>query len=201
MRRWKAIPTLGLLSIAGVALASSGCLATRNWVNEQLEPMSGRMGAFGQRLDSVDSKADRALAGLENLHLEQKLVVGMKDGARFKFNSASLSPQARGEIDRFMKELAESSSVGATAPERVFVIAGHADSTGKPDYNYELAQRRAERVAGYLVSEKGIDPMHVRVVSYGASKPLAENRSESGRRQNRRIEIMVYREAVASGPH
>lgn len=198
MRRWNAIPILGLVS---VMVLGSGCVATRNWVREQMEPMNNQIGALGSRLDTVDGKADRALAGLDNLHLEQKLVVGMKDGAKFGFNSAGLSPQARGEIDRFMKELEESTAVGASAPERVFVVAGHADSTGKADYNYELAQRRAERVAGYLVSEKGIDPMHVRVVSYGASKPIAENNSRSGRQQNRRIEIMVYSEKVASASH
>ncbi len=196
MRRWEAIS--GFVALSAVTMFGSGCVATRGWVQEQLSPLTGRMDSMDQRISGVDAKADRALAGLDNLKLEQKLVVGMKDGAKFGFDSAGLSPQAKGEIDRFMKELEESTAVSATAPERVFVVAGHADSTGKPDYNYDLAQRRAERVAGYLVSEKGIDPMHVRVVSYGATKPLSESNTRQARSQNRRTEILVYAEKVTS---
>ena len=76
--------------------------------------------------------------------------------------------------------------------------ATRADITGKADYNYELAQRRAERVAGYLVSEKGVDPLNVHVVSYGAAKPVANNKVLAGRRENRRIEILVYQEKVSA---
>ncbi|HXM15602.1 MAG TPA: OmpA family protein, partial [Candidatus Eremiobacteraceae bacterium] len=69
---------------------------------------------------------------------------------------------------------------------------------GHEDYNYELGQRRATSVAGYLVGNKGLDPMQVRVVSYGASKPVADNSSRNGRRMNRRVEILVFQEKIAS---
>ena len=55
------------------------------------------------------------------------------------------------------------------------MVAGYTDSVGHEDYNYELGQRRATSVAGYLVGNKGLDPTQVRVVSYGASKPVANN--------------------------
>jgi outer membrane protein OmpA-like peptidoglycan-associated protein len=40
--------------------------------------------------------------------------------------------------------------------------------------------------------------MQVRVVSYGASKPVADNSSRNGRRMNRRVEILVFQEKIAS---
>ena len=86
----------------------------------------------------------------------------------------------------------------ATASQRVFVVAGYTDSIGHEDYNYELGQRRATSVAGYLVGDKGLDPTQVRVVSYGASRPIAENSTRAGRRSNRRVEILVYQEKIAS---
>jgi flagellar motor protein MotB len=51
---------------------------------------------------------------------------------------------------------------------------------------------------GYLVGKKGLDPTQVRVVSYGASKPVDDNSSPSGRRRNRRVEILVYQERIAT---
>ena len=45
---------------------------------------------------------------------------------------------------------------------------------------------------------RALDPTQVRVVSYGASKPVDDNNSPSGRRKNRRVEILVYQEKIAS---
>ncbi len=78
------------------------------------------------------------------------------------------------------------------------MIAGYTDSVGHEGYNYQLGQRRATSVAGYLVGQKGLDPTQVRVVSYGASKPVADNDTASGRRSNRRVEILVFQEKIAS---
>jgi outer membrane protein OmpA-like peptidoglycan-associated protein len=200
MGTWLRTPAVGFVVVASL-LGSSGCLATRNWVKEQLDPVSGRLSDADRRIGEVDAKADRALAGLGNLRLEDKLVLGMKEGATFGFNSAGLSKQAKGEIDRFFKEMEERGDAQPSAEDRVYVIAGHTDSSGKPDYNYELGQRRAERVAGYLVSEKGIDPTRVHAVSYGDSKPIADNKTADGRRGNRRIEILVYQEKVVTAAH
>jgi outer membrane protein OmpA-like peptidoglycan-associated protein len=180
-----------VVSSAVFFVGAQGCMATRGWVNERLAPMESR-------LDEVDGKADRALAGLDNLRLERRFVLDMKKGATFGFGSAALTERAKSEIDRFLKQLEETGGGSGAAASRVFLIAGHTDSQGPADYNYELGQRRAERVAGYLVSEKGFDPLQVRVASYGASKPVADNRTLDGRRANRRIEILVYQEKVGT---
>jgi len=201
MRTWLRTALTGV--VFGTSLVSiSGCLATRDWVREQLDPVNGQLGSMDKRINETDAKADRALAGLGNLRLEDKLVLGMKEGATFSFNSSGLSKQAKGEIDRFFKEMEEREGGSqVAAEERVYVITGHTDSVGKPDYNYELGQRRAERVAGYLVSEKGVDPMRVHAVSYGDSKPLADNKTSTGRKDNRRIEILVYQQKIATASH
>jgi chemotaxis protein MotB len=54
-------------------------------------------------------------------------------------------------------------------------------------------------VAGYLVGKKGLDPTQVRMVSYGASKPVADNSTPTGRRKNRRVEILVFRRRSRQG--
>lgn len=185
--------------IFGAALllfTTNGCLATRNWVNGQLDPIKGQLG-------QTDAKADQALAGLQNLHLEKKLVLDANNGPNFAFASAGLTDNAKRQIDGFFDDLgdgsANSSSAPASSSGRVFVVAGHTDSVGSEDYNYQLGQQRADRVAGYLVSKEGVDPTQIRVISYGASKPVADNGTSNGRRQNRRVEILVYQEKITSG--
>ncbi len=186
--------------IAGALLlfTTTGCLATRGWVQEQMNPVTQQLGQQESKLNSTDAKADQALTGLQNLHLERKLVLDSTQGPTFAFGSATLTANAKREIDGFFQDLEGSNNAGA-ASGRVFVVAGHTDSVGAEDYNYELGQRRAARVAGYLVSKEGVEPTQVRVVSYGAAKPVADNNTARGRRANRRVEILVYQEKIAAG--
>lgn len=67
-------------------------------------------------------------------------------------------------------------------------INGHTDSTGDPQYNVRLSERRALSVANYLAAQ-GVDSRRFSIVGYGASQPIASNATESGRAANRRVEI------------
>jgi outer membrane protein OmpA-like peptidoglycan-associated protein len=175
---------------AVLLLTANGCIATRGWVRDQVNPIAGR-------LNDTDAKADRALAGLQNLHLEKRLVLDSSKPT-FAFGSAALGENAKHEIDGFFEDL-EGSPNAESASGRVIVVAGYTDSVGTEDYNYELGQRRAERVAGYIVGKEGVDPTQLRVVSYGAGKPIADNHTSNGRRSNRRVEILVYQEKITPG--
>jgi outer membrane protein OmpA-like peptidoglycan-associated protein len=172
---------------AGAVLlfTANGCIATRSWVQDQLRPITGQQARFETQLN--------------NLHLERRLVLDSSTGPTFAFQSAALSANAKREIDQFFGDLEGPTGSGFAASERVFVIAGYTDNVGHEDYNYELGQRRATSVVGYLVGERGLDPTQVRVVSYGASKPIADNSTPSGRRSNRRVEILVYQEKIVTG--
>ena len=176
---------VGAFATAGLLFTASGCLATRSWVGDQLKPITGQQ----EQLETQ----------MNNLHLERKLVLDSSQGPTFATGSAALTGNAKREIDSFLGDMAGSTPPGPAASERVFLIAGYTDSTGHEAYNYELGQRRATSVAGYLVGNKGLDPTQVRVVSYGASKPVADNGTRDGRRSNRRVEILVYQEKIATG--
>jgi outer membrane protein OmpA-like peptidoglycan-associated protein len=195
-RSWDAF-RVGAWIFAGTFLvfSATGCLATRSWVNGQVTPIKSQ-------LAQTDAKADQAIDGLQNLQLEKKLVLDANNGPTFAFGSAGLSENAKREIDGFFDDLGESANSSSPSPSnagRLFIVAGHTDSVGSEDYNYQLGQQRADRVAGYLVSKKGVDPAQIRVISYGASKPVADNGTPSGRRSNRRVEILVYQEKITSG--
>jgi outer membrane protein OmpA-like peptidoglycan-associated protein len=207
---------------AGIALMQ-GCLATRDWVREQVDPVSGRvsqtetrlnqtegqvgslggrmtgaetkLGQVDGRIGQVDAKTDKALNALANLRLERRFVIDMKDGANFGFNSFNLPSEAKKELDGFLSDLKGDPSGMEGA---VFLVAGHTDSVGSEDYNYELGKRRADSVSRYLITQKKMDPLRVVTVSYGKTAPAAENNTSQGRAKNRRVEILVYRDAITS---
>ena len=217
--------------LTGSLLLGQGCLATRDWVKENVtDPLSGRisqsegrldqaegqigtlggrmsgvegrlgqfegrMGQFEGRLGQVDAKADRALNAIGNLRLERKLVIDMKDGANFAFNSANLPQEAQREIDSFLSDFKGDAAGG---DGMVFMIAGHTDNVGAEDYNYELGKKRADAVSRYLITKQNLDPLRVVSVSYGESAPVEDNKTAKGRAKNRRVEILVYRDGVTS---
>jgi len=210
--------------VASMLFILQGCIATRDWVAEQLSPRDQRVaeaegrldktdgrlsgaenrisGAEGRlsnaegRIGQVDAKAEKALTSLGNLRLERRLVLDLKEGANFGFNSASLPQQAKKEIDGFLSDLKGDLTGTESA---MFLVAGHTDNAGADDYNYDLGRKRAESVAKYLILQKKVDPMRVVTVSYGKSSPIVENNTREGRGKNRRVEILVYKEAVTSG--
>jgi outer membrane protein OmpA-like peptidoglycan-associated protein len=77
-------------------------------------------------------------------------------------------------------------------PELVFLIEGHTDTRGGELYNLELSKNRASAVAEYLVS-KGVGRGLIESMGFGMKYPIADNRTDSGRSKNRRVDITVKR--------
>lgn len=78
-------------------------------------------------------------------------------------------------------------------------IEGHADSMeigpslrSKYPTNLELSKARAINVARYLKDEAGIAPERLSSAGYGATRPVASNATDQGRRRNRRVEVVLY---------
>lgn len=75
-------------------------------------------------------------------------------------------------------------------PQTVVHVYGYTDSVGEAQYNQGLSERRAKAAAQYLANQ-GVNPQRMVVRGYGESYPRASNNTESGRRQNRRVEIFI----------
>ncbi len=74
------------------------------------------------------------------------------------------------------------------------LIIGHTDNTGTEPHNLELSKNRALSIYHYLTIEKQIEPDKLLVQGKGSSLPIADNATFEGRRKNRRVEIIVFRE-------
>lgn len=75
-------------------------------------------------------------------------------------------------------------------PKIKFEVSGHTDNVGTVPYNQVLSERRAKSVFSYLLAN-GINAERMVSKGYGDSKPIADNKTESGRAQNRRTEFKI----------
>jgi len=165
-------------------------------VDARVDSMAKQIANLETRLSQTNAKADRALESLQRLKPEKKLVLNFAEGAHFASNSIRFSSQAKKDIDSFLSDV---KGYASESGNLIYVVAGHSDGTGSANYNYELSKRRAENIAAYLTTERKIDPTSIVTVGYGESAPIADNNTEAGRARNRRVEILVYRDAIAVG--
>lgn len=76
-------------------------------------------------------------------------------------------------------------------PDTTVVVEGHSDDVGSAEDNLELSRQRAESVVSYLRDTSGIAGSRLKAVGYGETRPIADNSTETGRRQNRRIGTVI----------
>jgi OmpA-OmpF porin, OOP family len=101
----------------------------------------------------------------------------------FATGSAKLLPKSFKALDEAAKLLKEDESL-------MVDVDGHTDATGKEDKNQALSEARANAVKAYLVS-KGITDSRLTATGYGATKPVADNKTAAGKAKNRRTELAV----------
>lgn len=117
---------------------------------------------------------------LNSLHFDEVLLI--TDKITFELGSAEIQSTSYPELDKIAEILKK---------KKVRVrIEGHTDDIGEAAFNQLLSEKRAESIKNYLVL-KGLDPNRFQTVGYGESKPIADNKTEKGRAQNRRVEFLI----------
>jgi outer membrane protein OmpA-like peptidoglycan-associated protein len=102
---------------------------------------------------------------------------------QFDLGSATISPASEAILDQVVAVLAAN-------PELVLVVEGHTDDSGGTASNEVLSEQRAQAVVDYLVAG-GVAGERLTAVGLGETEPIADNGTEEGRQQNRRIEFAV----------
>ena len=104
----------------------------------------------------------------------------------FEFDSAELTPDGRDRINQI------AGIIKRDVPNRRISVEGHAsrESSAQEEYNQRLSQRRANSVAGALERD-GLSNGRISARGVGTRSPIASNDSEEGRRQNRRVEVII----------
>lgn len=101
----------------------------------------------------------------------------------FPSNSSYLTEQAKVNLTELAKVLKQ---------EKVSKIRidGYTDATGTEQYNVWLSDKRANSVKTYLEGA-GVKASNMTIKGYGASKPVADNKTAEGRQKNRRVEVII----------
>lgn len=121
---------------------------------------------------------------------EEGLMIRIKERALFPSGSAQLVGQAQSIVPVVAGML-------ASLPERV-VISGHTDNvpinTAQYPSNWELSSSRAlNLMKAVLAAEKSLNPARFSAIGYSEYRPIADNKTDAGRQQNRRVEIFIAR--------
>lgn len=103
----------------------------------------------------------------------------------FDVDKADLKPESKPALDNIEALL-------RAYPTMVIELRGHTDSTGNAEYNLRLSERRANAVRAELI-RRGIAADRVRALGFGATQPVADNRTPEGRALNRRTEFVIVR--------
>jgi outer membrane protein OmpA-like peptidoglycan-associated protein len=115
------------------------------------------------------------------------LIVSMPD-VLFDFNKYTLKPDAR-------ERLARISGIVLAYPDLHLQVEGYTDSIGSDQYNQELSEKRAATVRDYLVSS-GVSINNVVAEGFGKADPVADNSTASGRKLNRRVDMVVSGDVI-----
>lgn len=200
--------------VAVAALGVSGC-ATKTYVQEQVAEATRatdvKIGEVQKQVEATqmdvatlkqaDAEQNERIARLSETAQEAltraqeagKLAQGKllyevtltDEAVKFGFDRADLSTEAKAALDAFAARLKAEN-------QNVYVeIQGHTDGIGSAKYNMSLGQSRAEAALRYLNTQHGIPLHRMTSISYGQSKPIADNRTAQGRAQNRRVTLVV----------
>src|SRR5574344_1381475 len=151
---------------------------------------AGTGAVIGNRMDKVKKQAQ---AQLQNAEVEtvkdanglDAVKVTFNSGILFAINKADLTGTSKGELNKLVNIMKQNSDVSID-------VQGYTDSTGSDAINNPLSVSRAQSVANYLTSN-GVQYAQMKNVNgYGSTNPVADNSTEAGRKQNRRVEIYLY---------
>jgi outer membrane protein OmpA-like peptidoglycan-associated protein len=140
---------------------------------------------IGKQMDKQAEEIRRKVPDAEVIHNpgEEGIVVNFNSKVLFAFDKSDLTDASRSSI----RELAY---VLKDYPDTDVMIQGHTDSKGSAGYNQGLSERRASSVAAYL-RQLDVPASRITVVGYGETMPIADNDTEAGRAENRRVTFVI----------
>ncbi|RYE08635.1 MAG: cell envelope biogenesis protein OmpA [Hyphomicrobiales bacterium] len=141
--------------------------------------------AIGSYMDQQEAELRAQLqgTGVSVTRVGQQLILNMPSNITFGVDSAVVQQS-------FSETLISVGLVLKKFNKTIVDVYGHTDDTGSDAHNQDLSQRRAVAVATILANQ-GIDQRRFYIEGKGEAAPIASNANETGRSQNRRVEIQI----------
>lgn len=173
----------GVGALAGIALGG-GSDRRNALIGAGVGALVG--GGIGAYMDQQEAELRRQLqgTGVSVTRNGDQIILNMPSNITFATDQDQVMPG-------FFPTLNSVAIVLQRFNQTIVDVNGHTDSTGRPEYNFGLSQRRALSVANYLAMQ-GVDSRRFAVNGFGDTRPIASNATPDGRAQNRRVEIYLY---------
>ena len=179
-------------ALIGTAIGvAAGLLSGDNATERRQRAMVGAgIGALsGAAIGNYQDRQERALrertanTGIDVQRQGDNITLNLPDGITFDFGKATLKPQFYTALNGVAGTLREYN-------QTMIEVVGHTDNIGSDAYNLQLSKQRADAVAAYLQAQ-GVQSVRIQTLGAGKAYPIADNGTEAGRAQNRRVEIRL----------
>jgi outer membrane protein OmpA-like peptidoglycan-associated protein len=177
----------------GAAVGGALGLGAGALIGDQLQGQENKQKEQQKAIDQQHAELEKNRALIEEL---RKRNIEAKETSRgvmvnlpsvnFEFDSADLSRDGRDKVNQI------ADIIKRDAPNRRVTVEGHAsrESAAQEGYNQRLSERRANTVADSL-ERSGVNGRNISSQGLGTRAPVASNDNESGRQQNRRVEVII----------
>ena len=169
-------------AVGGLIGHASGATVAGILIGAAIGGVAG--GFIGNYMDKQAAEIERDIEGAKVERIGEGIKITFSSGILFDVDKSNLKDPYKGELSQLAVILNKYEDTN-------ILLAGHTDSTGSEEYNYELSQRRAQSVSSYL-STQNVNSARFTTEGYGETDPLASNETAEGRTQNRRVEVAIW---------
>ena len=140
-------------------------------------------GLIGDYMDKQAEEMERDVKGATIERVGEGILITFDSGLLFDFDSYALKPETRSNLQELSETLNK-------YDDTEILVLGHTDNVGTDQYNESLSEKRANAVKNYLISQQ-VTGSRMSTEGYGETDPVADNETEAGRAQNRRVEVVI----------
>lgn len=176
-----AIGTGGGAVVGGVIGRASGNTALGAIIGAAVGGVTGAV--IGRQMDKQAKDIENNVPGAKVERVGEGIVVDFNEKILFGYDKSDLTNSAETNLDKLINVLKE-------YPETNIEVQGHTDNKGSDNYNHRLSERRATAVAAFLKNH-GISSSRLTTKGYGENAPVADNSTNEGRAQNRRVTFLI----------
>jgi len=188
---WKIMLPVDPANLGWIVTAQKSDASQDIWAGVGVDDGSGWTDDSGKNLfwisfDVIEVQKLKQQIELDESQMKKDLDANGKvvlHGINFDTGKATIKPESKPLLDEIGKLLNNN-------PELKLSIEGHTDNVGNKDANQKLSEARAASVKDYLVKNSGVNASRLSTKGFGDTKPVADNGTDAGKAQNRRVELV-----------